>query len=370
MRLESNSKALYALERSFLDALGRPEPSFQYINVLATEYQSACRKVILQKESLANEHQVETRFWSSHSKAITCFQTSLRALQGAGGRDVARRKVESQYKKFLRSTSEFYRDLVQGLTSNLGVEGHVPNERQSLCPTKDSEAALSITLCSTSMLRLGDLSRYRNTHLSRKIYGSSTHCEFLKEAESFYSLSSSLNPACGTAHNSLATVARLSNRPVETLLHLHLALLAETPEPMASGNLKVYYVKLLDMHSRGEILPADAHYAPELSADGVNTGFALLMAMIQADPLVEGWTCGLVLDQIKVVFTHLLGLDQEKARMSEIEKLLERCSELCKSADLLREKESRVSSLESDRKPGTENRLKEVEQVLHNLARK
>lgn len=106
--------------------------------------------------------------------------------------------------------------------------------------------------CHESLIRLGDLSRYRETELVSKDRN-------WGPAIGYYDLAMVVCPASGASHNQLAVIALADANHLRTTYHLYRALCAQEPHPSARGNLEIEFRKVMSLWAKRELIrPEDA----------------------------------------------------------------------------------------------------------------
>lgn len=114
-------------------------------------------------------------------------------------------------------------------------------------PTVSTKLCSSVLLsCHQSLVRLGDLSRYRETELVTKARNWSP-------AVGYYDLAATLRPSSGASHNQMAVIALADGSHFRATYHLYRALAVDEPHPTAEGNLKLEFRKILAASERGEL---------------------------------------------------------------------------------------------------------------------
>lgn len=106
--------------------------------------------------------------------------------------------------------------------------------------------------CHATLIRLGDLSRYRETELVSKgrNWG---------PAIGYYDLAMVIYPASGASHNQLAVIALADANHLRTTYHLYRALSAHEPHPTAKNNLEIEFRKVMNAWAKRELIhPEDA----------------------------------------------------------------------------------------------------------------
>lgn len=104
--------------------------------------------------------------------------------------------------------------------------------------------------CHQTLVRLGDLSRWREMQLVTKDRN-------WGPAIGYYELARAIYPASGASHNQLAVIALADLNHLRATYHLYRALTAEEPHPSAKGNLEIEYKKIEDAWRKGELLRTD-----------------------------------------------------------------------------------------------------------------
>ena len=101
--------------------------------------------------------------------------------------------------------------------------------------------------CYQTLIRLGDLSRYRETELAgdARNWG---------PAVGYYDLASAVLPASGVAHNQLAAIALVDGSHLRATYHLYRALAAEEPHQSAKRNLEVEFKKIVHAWRKGDLI--------------------------------------------------------------------------------------------------------------------
>lgn len=106
--------------------------------------------------------------------------------------------------------------------------------------------------CHATLIRLGDLSRYRETELVTKDRN-------WGPAIGYYDLAMVIYPASGASHNQLAVIALADGSHLRATYHLYRALSAHDPHPSARGNLEIEFKKVMSAWTKRELIrPEDA----------------------------------------------------------------------------------------------------------------
>ena len=125
--------------------------------------------------------------------------------------------------------------------------------------------------CHQSLIRLGDLSRYRETE-------SVTKERNWGPAIGYYDLAGAIRPSSGASHNQLAVIALADGNHLRSTYHLYRALAVTEPHPTAKGNLEIGFKKIIAAHEKGELMNDDAQNDHSNSTKALLGWFMLLHA--------------------------------------------------------------------------------------------
>lgn len=131
-------------------------------------------------------------------------------------------------------------------------------------PVTAQDRHLVLVSCHQTLVRLGDLSRYRETEINTKDrnWGPAT---------GYYDLAGAIYPASGASHNQLAVIALADGNHLRATYHLYRALAVDEPHPTAKGNLEIEFKKILAAWSKGELI-----VSKPTPNDGGDAGKALI----------------------------------------------------------------------------------------------
>lgn len=137
-------------------------------------------------------------------------------------------------------------------------------------PSQSTRHAILLS-CHQTLVRLGDLSRYRETELASKEpnWG---------PAIGYYDLAGAIYPPSGVSHNQLAVIARHRAHHLSAIYHLYRALAAEEPHPMAKGNLELELKKVETSWVKGEPAASSATESSQGSGKALENWFMRLHA--------------------------------------------------------------------------------------------
>lgn len=110
---------------------------------------------------------------------------------------------------------------------------------------------LVLVSCHQTLVRLGDLSRWRETQLVTKDRN-------WGPAIGYYDLAGRIYPSSGASHNQLAVIALVDGNHLRATYHLYRALAVEEPHPGAKGNLELEFKKIEEVWSKGDPIGGDS----------------------------------------------------------------------------------------------------------------
>ncbi|KAF7596316.1 hypothetical protein BBP40_002460 [Aspergillus hancockii] len=274
------------IERELLKSLAEKEPTFAEISHYLSELREGCQNAILLDFEAARSIDVESRLWDAHLKINNRFRKLLsrfREQNGKKKKPVEKRKLEKHYLEFIKTSQRFYRGYIQQLSSHFGGIPELENVARKF--NLDSEhyrfrhrisyllsQGFSLDLsaedttsqppgdlrkrilqsCHATLIRLGDLSRYRETELVSKDRN-------WGPAIGYYDLATFIYPASGASHNQLAVIALADGNHLRATYHLYRALAAQEPHPSAKSNLEIEFRKVTNLWAKRELIrPEDA----------------------------------------------------------------------------------------------------------------
>jgi hypothetical protein len=125
-----------------------------------------------------------------------------------------------------------------------------------IAPTRQ-ETQLILDSCHDTLIRLGDLSRYRETEIQTKLrdWG---------PAKAYYDLATAIKPSSGASHNQLAVIALSDGSHLRALYHLYRALSVDIPYPRARENLEKELKKILDRKKKNQLFFPSAAQQPSV----------------------------------------------------------------------------------------------------------
>lgn len=246
-------------EKLLLNCLDEREPTFTEISHFVLEFRNSCQSAILEDFEAARSLNAEGRLWDAHLKINSRFRKLLLRYRddNAKNRPVEKRKLEKRYLDFIKSSQRFYRGYIQRLSSQFGGIPELEKVAQKFSfdslsahtpiKTPDNLRKLILQSCHATLIRLGDLSRYRETELVSKDRN-------WGPAIGYYDLAAAIYPASGASHNQLAVIALADGNHLRATYHLYRALAAVEPHPSAKGNLEIEFKKIKNAWTKGELI--------------------------------------------------------------------------------------------------------------------
>ncbi|KAH8702501.1 hypothetical protein BGW36DRAFT_290343 [Talaromyces proteolyticus] len=250
-------------EKELLTTLAEKEPTFAEIAHYLDEFREACQNAIFLDFDAAASKNAEARLWDAHVKINSRFRKLLARFREEAGkkRPVEKRKLEKHYLSFIKLSQKFYRGYIQHLSSHFGgipeleqVAKKFKLENLSIEPPIQPNPGLReriLLSCHATLIRLGDLSRYRETDIS------STKPRNWGPATGYYDLASVIHPASGASHNQLAVIALAEGNHLRATYHLYRALSAQEPHPTSRSNLEIEFRKVLSAWAKKELIPRE-----------------------------------------------------------------------------------------------------------------
>ncbi|TVY84902.1 Protein SMG7 [Lachnellula suecica] len=223
-------------------------PRFEDVDHLIEQLRLACEATILTDFKFASEEKVEQRLWDSHIRINQRYRKlgDIYKQDDQKSKVVEQRKLQKRYIDFIKTSQFFYKGYIQRLASRfegLAELHRIANRLQLDTKTVDQRIKVSPEVerlieisCHGTLLRLGDLSRYRN-HLRTKERSWAA-------ALGYYGLANAFMPEYGTAHNQMAVIALADGNHLDAVYHLYRALAVNNPYSLAKGNLEIEFNKI------------------------------------------------------------------------------------------------------------------------------
>jgi len=247
-----------------------------------TRYRTACEGVLFRDLAAAAAKNTEFRLWNAHGKINNKYRSRLAKFREEDGkkRPVERRKLEKRYLAFIKSSMRFYRGYIQRLAAHfrspkeileVAHKLHLDNDSNAVIQNcmidgtalsvdpviepSQQETELILESCHATLVRLGDLSRYRETELQTKQRN-------WAPAVGYYDLATALKPSSGASHNQLAVIALADGNHMSALYHLYRAISVRVPYPRARENLETEFKKICDRKKNNQLFPQPPEQQP------------------------------------------------------------------------------------------------------------
>lgn len=212
-----------------------------------------CETTILADWEYASEKGVERYLWDSHIKINQRYRKILEHFKREDQKKnvVERRKLEKRYVDFIKTSQFFYKGYIQRLASRYELKKlrriasrlqlEVLSVDQRIAVSPGVERLINIS-CHVTLLRLGDLSRYRNKLRTKD--------RSWDAALGYYNLANDFMPGDGSAHNQMAVIALGDGNHLDAVYHLYRALAINDPHVLAQGNLEIEFKKIKELQDK------------------------------------------------------------------------------------------------------------------------
>ncbi|KAI9883026.1 MAG: 60S ribosomal protein L2A [Watsoniomyces obsoletus] len=289
--IEQSWQDAQGVEKQLRAKLGEKDLSLEEIDSLLNTYRAISEGILFRDLDFATSKNVEARLWDAHSKINGRFRKLLAQFQHADAKRkvVEKRKLMKRYLEFIKSSQRFYRGYIQRLASQFGgipelerVAHQFKLENRRTHQRKEGSEQLRrqvLVSCHQTLIRLGDLSRYRETELTVKDRN-------WGPAVGYYELACVILPASGAAHNQLAVIGLVDGNHLRATYHLYRAIAAEEPHPTAKGNLEIEFKKIVGAWRKGELFSASGRDGN--SSKALSAWFVLLHARCYNGEIFSG----------------------------------------------------------------------------------
>jgi tetratricopeptide (TPR) repeat protein len=198
-------------------------------------------KVIFHDFEYAVAKKVENSLWQCHIYLNAEYRKTLGRLN-TQNQIVQRRKLDKLYRGFLKTAESFYVVYIQNLYKRFSIPelqqfalGAQPQPTETSAEDVSPATplrALVLKSCQMTLIRLGDLARYR-CQLSDKVSKPN-----FDKALDYYSLANNLDPEDGSAHHQSAVLHQILDQHFEIVYHFHRAISVAKPHELAFNNLE------------------------------------------------------------------------------------------------------------------------------------
>ncbi|XWW97581.1 hypothetical protein V2A60_005565 [Cordyceps javanica] len=209
------------------------------------KFRLACvQTVFLDFEYAANEN-TEEILWNLHTSINSEYRRILGRLKSSS-QAVERRKTEKLYTNFLRIAQKFYQGYIQRLSARYdipelkrvarGIEVEQMTASDLISPVPSELNAKVLRSCHSTLIRLGDLARYR-VQAKHKNSG-------YDMALTYYTLAQHLLPKSGFAFHQMGIVSLDQGSHLDGVYHFYRAWAIRYPHPNAKSNLEMEFKSL------------------------------------------------------------------------------------------------------------------------------
>ncbi|KOS18606.1 Protein SMG7 [Escovopsis weberi] len=242
------------------NAAGLDASHFDAIETCLDRFRLACVTTIFHDFDFAVSQNVEEALWTVHTSIKNEYGRILARARQQPSRSVEQRKVEKLYSSFLSVAHYFYKTYIQRLNARYGIDelkraaaGILVEQlvtKDTISPVPEALRAKVLTSCHHTLIRLGDLSRYR-------IQGASHSSSSAAAALTYYSLAHHLEPQSGFALHQMGIVHLNQGNHLEIVYHFYRAWTVDKPHPLAKPNLEREFKSLLSGQPARRSSPVD-----------------------------------------------------------------------------------------------------------------
>ncbi|TGJ80684.1 hypothetical protein E0Z10_g8086 [Xylaria hypoxylon] len=214
---------------------------FEEAEKTMAEFRLACMTVIFHDFEYAVGKKVEHSLWHCHTFLNGEYRKALARLN-TPSQIVQRRKLDKLYRGFLKTSEQFYFVYIQQLYNRFPIPelrqiAHKAKPQPVEQATEDAPPpaplrALVLKSCQMTLVRLGDLVRYRcqlSDKFSKAIFDT---------ASDYYGLANNLDPEDGSAHHQLAVLHQIPGQHFDIVYRFHRAIVISRPHELALKNLE------------------------------------------------------------------------------------------------------------------------------------
>ncbi|CAJ2506349.1 Uu.00g004790.m01.CDS01 [Anthostomella pinea] len=214
---------------------------FEEAEETMAELRLACMQVIFRDFEYGFDKKVEHSLWQAHTFLNGEYRKVMSRLMSQN-QVVQRRKLDKLYRGFLKTSESFYRVYIQRLSGRF----YIPELRQAaygtdLEPTQAMSdnvqppatlRAMILKSCQTTLVRLGDLARYR-CQISDKLSKAT-----FDKALDYYGLANIIDAEDGSAHHQMAVLYQVQGQHLDIVYHFYRAIAIAKPHELGLGNVE------------------------------------------------------------------------------------------------------------------------------------
>ncbi|KAI0166137.1 hypothetical protein GGR57DRAFT_12639 [Xylariaceae sp. FL1272] len=227
---------------------------FEEIEATLAEFRLACVQLIFHDFEYAAKKTVEHHLWWAHVHLNGEYRRTLGRLN-TQAHIVQKRKLDKQYRTFLKTSESFYVVYVQRLSQcypipelqqiALGGEARTGSGVKNIPPSEPLRKLVTAAY-QTTLLHLGDLVRYKCQAVDK--FSQTTFAK----ASDYYALANTLDPDDGSAHHQLGVLHQSQDQHIDTMYHFYRAIAVAKPHELALGNLERAFKKSLENTSQAK----------------------------------------------------------------------------------------------------------------------
>ncbi|ETS79948.1 hypothetical protein PFICI_07477 [Pestalotiopsis fici W106-1] len=256
------------------------------LETLLKDLRLACIEVIFYDFEYAQDKDVEGSLWQTHVDVNTEYRRAIGHVnsQNTQSQVVLKRKVDKLYRDFLKTSQFFYRTYIQ----RLAVQFDIPELRQVAQDLEVEESDVAqqhrpppplaslrsklVKSCYLTLVRMGDLARYRCQHLEKP---SKTNLDI---ALTYYGLARMLNPDDGASYHQTAVLYQPSANHFEIIYHFLRSVCVAKPHQLGATNLEKAFKPLLPQRTQNNSRNNARQLAGKGPSEALTTWFLKLHA--------------------------------------------------------------------------------------------
>ncbi|KAH6715322.1 hypothetical protein BKA61DRAFT_351459 [Leptodontidium sp. MPI-SDFR-AT-0119] len=229
-----------------------PPPTYDETEHAISQLRISSEAVIFADFEFATAVKAEGRLWDAHTLINGRYRRLMEKVKKQQKNHVERRSLAKHYADFIKTSQFFYKGYIQRLASHFdGLHGlrQIASSLSLSTLTVDRRVQVSPQVerliersCHSTLMRLGDLSRYRNSFRTKD--------RSWEPALGYYALANDFCPENGYAHQQMAVIALAEENHLDALYHLYRALSTKEPHQLASGNLEHEFKKIIGAFER------------------------------------------------------------------------------------------------------------------------
>lgn len=200
----------------------------------------------------AVEENVEGALWTLHTSINSGYRFILGRLKRSS-HVVEKHKVEKSCVDFLRVSQRFYKGYIQRLAARYdipelrriakGIKADEMDDTDQISPVVTELRGMVLESCHSTLLHLGDLSRYRAEAKHKKsCYETALTC---------YSLARQLKPKSGLAYHQMGMVHLDQGNHLDIVYYFYRSWAVKSCHPNAKSNLEAEFKSLKPASSSG-----------------------------------------------------------------------------------------------------------------------